>query len=137
MKGSKGVIGWAIFMLFFAGFVSLASAIYYWASWFEGPPPAWIVVTTITGGLWALISLVCAINILRLKDWARAAIVYTSVFVILALIAVIIFLIGETLKWPDAVWNLLAALCCILPFLLVNSIYLVFFTRPTVKEQFQ
>jgi hypothetical protein len=81
----------------------------------------WITYFVLSGSIYFISS----INILRLKNWARVTAVSYS-FLILALKVLLIY---------STTSGMLTILY--LPFYVFNLLFLIFFTRPKIKEQFR
>lgn len=93
------------------------------------------------GGLVGLIYLISSINILRFKNWGRVLGVYFSALILLSL--TVKFICGIIIE-PEilAPGNFLygfpfVLFAIIIPFILPSLLFLFFFTRPKVKEQFK
>ena len=87
--------------------------------------------------LTALIYCVSSLYILRLKNWARTIIVRYSTFFV-----IVLFLYFPVIERTPALGDLLGMSsfllsCFISPLVLFSLIFLIFFTRPKVKEQFR
>lgn len=78
-----------------------------------------------------LIYLIASINILRLKNWARIITVRLSrlvIFVAVIFVGVNLFSIGQ---------YAILLLIHLLPIIMISLLFMIFFTRPKVKEQFE
>ena len=85
-----------------------------------------------------LIYLIASVGILRMKNWSRLLIIYFSILLLLLIfyvaISIIPGIIRRDFEGPAAIG--LLPLVLIIP-LLPSLLFLIFFTRPKVKEQFK
>jgi len=95
----------------------------------------WAILSNLVGMIYSL----SGINILRLKNWGRVLVIYCSTIVLAALLIFTYFKILPFMDIPAA--RLVLVPNFILPVFLPNVlfflIFIYFFTRPKVKEQFK
>ena len=130
-KRSKGVTVWGILLIIFPFFALLAGATYSWLT--ADKPlillPAFVLHLFIKYPhyliIW-IVSIVCGIGVLKLKEWTRKLIIYWTSFCISIAIVALIFGMGKLLFQAK---YLLA--------LIYHCLLFWFFIHPKIKQQFK
>jgi len=130
------IVGLLIFLLSSPGsLIGLPAAIYFMFTRLT-LIPILSHVPALTGIVW----FIAGCNVLRIKNWARVLIIYYSIFLsIISLIVITWFMVAMISSGMRFYETEIGGVFMIVAFifLMISSIFIIFFTRFKVKEQFK